>query len=219
MEETSVNSRILVGAMLSTRRPFRFSSVQVRVRQFSTMELPTSTHFPLISQPARQTNTIVSFHPGPHTYRWSHSLHVNQQPLSAFTHVNTLSVDLTAFTVSFHQRPHTFRWSHSLHVSQPLSAFTNVHTLPVQFNSIFKKTLIIPQGAILLWSQPTRQSATIVSFQPRPHTSRWCHSLHVSQQQPSAFTHAHTPSTAFRHLPPNSARTGYVTEGALFISA
>ena len=29
----------------------------------------------------------------------------------------------------------------------------------------------------------------------------------------------HTPSIAFRHLPPNSARFGYVTEGALFISA
>ena len=27
-----------------------------------------------------------------------------------------------------------------------------------------------------------------------------------------------TPSTAFRHLPPNSARFGYATEGALFIS-
>ena len=28
-----------------------------------------------------------------------------------------------------------------------------------------------------------------------------------------------TPSTAFRHLPPNSARFSYTTEGALFISA
>ena len=28
----------------------------------------------------------------------------------------------------------------------------------------------------------------------------------------------HTPSTAFWHLPPNSARFGYATEGALFIS-
>ena len=28
----------------------------------------------------------------------------------------------------------------------------------------------------------------------------------------------HAPSTAFRHLPPNSARIGYPTEGALFIS-
>ena len=29
----------------------------------------------------------------------------------------------------------------------------------------------------------------------------------------------HTPSIAFGHLPPNSARFGYATEGALFISA
>ena len=29
----------------------------------------------------------------------------------------------------------------------------------------------------------------------------------------------HTPSTAFRHLPPTSARFSYATEGALFISA
>ena len=29
----------------------------------------------------------------------------------------------------------------------------------------------------------------------------------------------HTPSTAFRHLPPNSARFSYATEGALFIFA
>ena len=29
----------------------------------------------------------------------------------------------------------------------------------------------------------------------------------------------HTPSTAFRHLLPNSARFGYATEGTLFISA
>ena len=29
----------------------------------------------------------------------------------------------------------------------------------------------------------------------------------------------HTPSVAFRHLPPNSARFSYATEGALFISA
>ena len=29
----------------------------------------------------------------------------------------------------------------------------------------------------------------------------------------------HTPSIVFRHLPPNSVRTSYITEGALFISA
>ena len=30
---------------------------------------------------------------------------------------------------------------------------------------------------------------------------------------------SHTPSIAFRHLPPNSDRFGYATKGALFISA
>ena len=37
----------------------------------------------------------------------------------------------------------------------------------------------------------------------------------------TAFRHrmVHTPSIAFRHLPPNSARFGYATEGALSISA
>ena len=29
----------------------------------------------------------------------------------------------------------------------------------------------------------------------------------------------HTPSIAFRHLPPNSARFGYVTEGVLYLHA
>ena len=36
---------------------------------------------------------------------------------------------------------------------------------------------------------------------------------------PIAHTVGHTPSTAFRHLPPNSARFSYATEGALFLSA
>ena len=53
----------------------------------------------------------------------------------------------------------------------------------------------------------------------------------VMTRVPSAFQDAigagaltgqginHTPSIAFRHLPPNSARFSYATEGALFISA
>ena len=35
----------------------------------------------------------------------------------------------------------------------------------------------------------------------------------------AALRWTHTPSTAFRHLPPNSARFSYAAEGALFISA
>ena len=39
------------------------------------------------------------------------------------------------------------------------------------------------------------------------------------QRSPKGLDTDHTPSTAFRHLPPNSARFSYATEGALFISA
>ena len=35
----------------------------------------------------------------------------------------------------------------------------------------------------------------------------------------STHTRLYTPSIAFRHIPPNSARFSYATEGALFISA
>ena len=48
--------------------------------------------------------------------------------------------------------------------------------------------------------------------------------LHVSYMLHHPAPHVphtpdHTPSIAFRHLPPNSAMFGYATEGALFISA
>ena len=39
-----------------------------------------------------------------------------------------------------------------------------------------------------------------------------------SQERRTGHGMLHTPSTAFRHLPPNSARFGYASEGALFIS-
>ena len=39
------------------------------------------------------------------------------------------------------------------------------------------------------------------------------------QTPPDLSDQEHAPSIAFRHLPPNSARFGYATEGALFISA
>ena len=41
-------------------------------------------------------------------------------------------------------------------------------------------------------------------------SSRWVGIIHGR---------SHTPSIAFRHLPPNSARFSYATEGAFFISA
>ena len=47
--------------------------------------------------------------------------------------------------------------------------------------------------------------------------------VHVCTFQPGNFTGCGSPtglsSIAFRHLPPNSARNSYATEGALFISA
>ena len=41
----------------------------------------------------------------------------------------------------------------------------------------------------------------------------------VPHQPGASPRREHTPSTAFRHLPPNSARFSYATEGALFIFA
>ena len=41
----------------------------------------------------------------------------------------------------------------------------------------------------------------------------------VDRRQNNGNVKAHTPSIAFRHLRPNSARFSYATEGALFISA
>ena len=41
----------------------------------------------------------------------------------------------------------------------------------------------------------------------------------VWRKVPESDALSHTPSTAFRHLPPNSAWFSYATEGALFISA
>ena len=47
-----------------------------------------------------------------------------------------------------------------------------------------------------------------------------CFGPHIWNSLPQDLRHCstNTPSTAFRHLPPNSARFSYVTEGALFIS-
>ena len=41
----------------------------------------------------------------------------------------------------------------------------------------------------------------------------------VRQRPPKGLGINHTPSIAFRHLPPNSAKSGYATERALFFSA
>ena len=53
-------------------------------------------------------------------------------------------------------------------------------------------------------------AATARDFWPRI-TFAWC-LITITQQ-------THTPSVALRRLPPNSARVGYATEGAVFIPA
>ena len=50
--------------------------------------------------------------------------------------------------------------------------------------------------------------------QKRECPSRW-----LPHQYWSRLGATHAPSVTFRHLPPNSARFSYATEGALFISA
>ena len=61
----------------------------------------------------------------------------------------------------------------------------------------------------------------------RNHTDSWL-LLHPPPPPPPSLSintwdksnvKTHTPSIAYRHLPPNSARFGYAIEGALFISA
>ena len=54
----------------------------------------------------------------------------------------------------------------------------------------------------------------------QPSSPRWSDGKLVSKEAGlTAQCGTHTPSIAFRHLPPNSAGVIYATEGALFISA
>ena len=58
--------------------------------------------------------------------------------------------------------------------------------------------------------QPQRKTSKTKTKQNSTHTNSH---MHVRMH-----THAHTPSITFQHLSPNSARFGYATEGAFFIS-
>ena len=64
-----------------------------------------------------------------------------------------------------------------------------------------------------LVERPTEKPGAILTWDRVPGVAR--DFFFISQSQLSV----HTPSIAFRHLPPNSARFSYATEGALFISA
>ena len=48
---------------------------------------------------------------------------------------------------------------------------------------------------------------------------RHLHTVFRCATMSEGHVYTHTPSIAFRHLPPNSAIFSYATEGALFISA
>ena len=50
------------------------------------------------------------------------------------------------------------------------------------------------------------------------HMIHICVYIYGHNNQPT-HTNTHTPSIAFQHPPPNSARFSYATEGVLFISA
>ena len=51
-----------------------------------------------------------------------------------------------------------------------------------------------------------------------PNSKQWF-TTYFPESDVRSVPCTHTPSIAFRHLPPNSARFSYATEGALFISA
>ena len=62
-----------------------------------------------------------------------------------------------------------------------------------------------------------RRKHSTYARRARTHTHTHAHTY--THARTHARTHTHTPSIAFRHLPPNSARFSYATERALFISA
>ena len=65
-------------------------------------------------------------------------------------------------------------------------------------------------------SNPSLKGFYSVAFETVPMLVSLTVNLHSERRFPAPSS---TPSIAFRHLPPNSARFSYATEGALFISA
>ena len=64
-----------------------------------------------------------------------------------------------------------------------------------------------------------QNNANAYPWQQIPHPMSPSPLLLSSSKTSLVNNHIHTPSIAFHLLPPNSARTGYTTEEALFISA
>ena len=71
------------------------------------------------------------------------------------------------------------------------------------------------------FSSPSGSPGRLISLSPSllEETGRRCQLSQCSVNCFSLDMQPHTPSIAFRHLPPNSATFSYATERALFISA
>ena len=65
--------------------------------------------------------------------------------------------------------------------------------------------------------KPPQQGTVSPPLNPQPTQNPPLPTSLLPTPAPREYTHI--PSTAFRHLPPNSARFSYATEEALFISA
>ena len=94
---------------------------------------------------------------------------------------------------------------------------SSVRTLSVSF-----RTRNLPRSRLLFtltfWGGNKK---TLVCIDPevvRVATLVWGYCADISLLH-RGYIHTHTPSIAFRYLPPNSARFGYATEGAFFMSA
>ena len=122
---------------------------------------------------------------------------------------------------------HPFTWDPFLAASS--NTFCNVQTRQCQFHRtedpcsgahfMERRTVACatrPKG-VLVWELPFLAKGVF------PGVLVWELSFlakGVFPQTPKMLQRlSHTPSIAFRHLPPNSARFSYATKGALFISA
>ena len=76
-------------------------------------------------------------------------------------------------------------------------------------------------GAADLCDLPLRPGGSVKGIFPDAFCNEGLEVPFCNEGLEVPFRHGplHTPSSAFRHLPPNSARFSYATEGALFISA
>ena len=91
--------------------------------------------------------------------------------------------------------------------------FVCLFVVVVVFCFSFQFSLFVRLFIIIRFSPPSTQG----SGSPCRRNQASGGGFKPAKSQCSPFSH--TPSITFRHLPPNSARIGYATEEALFISA